>query len=119
VERVFYPGLPNHPQHELAARQFGGRGFGGMVSFDLKDASRESAGKFIDALTLALPGPTLGDVTTLVMYPAIASHRAFTPEQRKDLGISDGLIRLSVGIEDPEDIRADLARGLDALYANA
>jgi cystathionine gamma-synthase/methionine-gamma-lyase len=119
VDRVFYPGLPTHPQLEIAARQFGGRGFGGMVSFDLKNGNRENAGKFIDALTLALPGPTLGDVTTLVMYPAIASHRAFTPEQRKDLGISDGLIRLSVGIEDPEDIRADLERGLDALSADA
>jgi cystathionine gamma-synthase/methionine-gamma-lyase len=115
VERVFYPGLPSHPQHALAERQFGGRGYGGMVSFDLKDGNRERAGKFIDALCLALPGPTLGDVTTLVMYPAIASHRAFTPEQRAELGISDGLIRLSVGIENAEDIRTDLSRSLDRL----
>lgn len=119
VECVHYPGLKDHPQHDLAARQFGGRGYGGMLSFDLKNGNRDRAAKFIDSLTLALPGPTLGDVTTLVMYPAIASHRAFTPEQRKDLGISDGLIRLSVGIENPEDIRRDLARGLDALAADA
>lgn len=119
VGTVHYPGLKSHAQHDLAARQFGGRGYGGMVSFELKGSRRDQATRFIDSLRLALPGPTLGDVTTLVMYPAIASHRAFTPEQRQGLGITDGLIRLSVGIENVNDIRNDLAHGLTALAQDA
>jgi cystathionine gamma-synthase/methionine-gamma-lyase len=115
IARVYYPGLASHPQATLAASLFGGRGFGGMVSFDLARADRATASRFIDGLKLALPGPTLGDVETLVMYPAIASHRSFTAEQRAELGIGDGLIRLSVGIEHPADILADLEGSLNAL----
>jgi cystathionine gamma-synthase/methionine-gamma-lyase len=112
IARVHYPGLPWHPQHALAVKLFEGRGFGGMVSFELSGVGREGSARFIDSLALALPGPTLGDVTTLVMCPAIASHRAFTPEERVDLGIPDSLIRLSVGIENPDDIIADLGQAL-------
>jgi cystathionine gamma-synthase/methionine-gamma-lyase len=112
VERVYYAGLETHPGHDVASRLFGGRGFGGLLSFDLRDAGREKAGRFLDALTLAVHAPTLGDVTTLVMYPPMASHRSLTPEQRAALGIGDGLIRLSVGVEDCEDIIGDIERAL-------
>ncbi|HEY3413824.1 MAG TPA: PLP-dependent aspartate aminotransferase family protein [Armatimonadota bacterium] len=112
VSRVYYPGLASHPQRELAGRLFGNRGFGGMVSFDLRDGGRRRVSRFIDSLKLAFPGPTLGDVETLVMYPALASHRALSAEQRAALGISDGLVRLSVGIEHAEDIIADIEQAL-------
>jgi len=117
VSRVFYPGLPSHPQHALARSLFGNRGFGGMVSFELRGGNRASVSRFIDSLRLAFPGPTLGDVETLVMYPAIASHRAFTAAQRHELGISDGLIRMSVGIENAADIVADIEQALGSTEA--
>ena len=118
VAHVNYPGLPEHPQHALAKRLFEGRGFGGMVSFDLRDAGRPEVFRFMEALALVLPATTLGDVYSLTLYPTHSSHRALSPEARASVGIGDGLVRLSVGIEDPEDIIADLAQALDtALYA--
>jgi cystathionine gamma-synthase/methionine-gamma-lyase len=114
VARVYYPGVPDHPQRDLAARMFPGGEHGGMVSFDLVDATRQRVARFIDGLRLILPAPTLGDVTTLVMYPAIASHRSLTPEQRSGLGIGDGLVRLSVGIEAVDDLKADISQALEA-----
>jgi cystathionine gamma-synthase/methionine-gamma-lyase len=107
IARVRYPGLASHPQHELAKRQFGGL-FGGVVTFDLKDATKAAAFRFLDALELAASATTLGDLFTEVLYPAISSHRRVAPEERARLGISEGTLRLSVGIEDPEDIVADL-----------
>lgn len=118
ISRVFYPGVESHPQHALAERLFGGRGFGGMVSFELRDSDRTGVSRFIDSLQLAFPGPTLGDVETLVMYPAIASHRALTAQQRAYLGISDGVVRLSVGIENGDDIIADLEQALRKVGAD-
>lgn len=112
VARVHYPGLPWHPQHALATRLFGGRGYGAMVSFELRENTRAAVSSFIDGLRLALPGPTLGDVTTLVMSPLIASHRGLTPAERAELGIADGLVRISVGIEHPSDIIADMEQAL-------
>jgi cystathionine gamma-synthase/methionine-gamma-lyase len=112
VSRVNYPGLPDHSQHELAARLFGGRGFGGMMSFDLQDAGRSDVFRFMEALEMVLPATTLGDVYSLTLYPAHSSHRQIAPEIRAALGIGDGLVRLSVGIEDFEDIIADLAQAL-------
>jgi cystathionine beta-lyase/cystathionine gamma-synthase len=113
VARVNYPGLPDHPQHALAARLFEGRGFGGMVSFDLRDAGQAEVFRFMEALELVLPATTLGDVYSLTLYPAHSSHRLVAPEVREAIGIGDGLVRLSVGIEDAEDIMADLRQALE------
>ncbi len=115
IARVNYPGLSDHPQHALAARLFAGRGFGGMLSFDLRDAGQTEVFCFMEALQLILPATTLGDVYSLTLYPAHSSHRAVAPDVRKALGIGDGLVRLSVGIEDVQDITADLAQALETL----
>lgn len=111
VGRVFYPGLPSHPQHELAADQFGERG-GGVVTFALKDDTREAAYRFLDALDIAASATTVGDLFTEVLHPATASHRAVDPAERLRMGITDGTVRVSVGIEDPYDIVADIDRAL-------
>jgi cystathionine gamma-synthase/methionine-gamma-lyase len=112
VARVRYPGLPDHPQHELATRQFGGL-YGGVVSFALREDTKEAAFRFLDALELAASATTIGDLFTEVLYPAISSHRRLAPEERKRLGITDGFLRISVGIEDLSDIVADIDRALD------
>ncbi len=113
VERVYYPGLPSHPQHALADRMLGSK-FGAMLAFDLRDGARARVGRFMDALTLVAPAPTLGDVRTLTLYPVVASHRGLTPDERAAVGIGEGLVRLSVGIEEPADIIEDLKQGLAA-----
>jgi cystathionine beta-lyase/cystathionine gamma-synthase len=113
VSRVYYPGLPSHPQHELAKQLFQERDYGGMVSFDLAGADQDVVFRFFEALHLCLPATTLGDVCTLVLYPPHSSHRALSPEERARIGIGDGLVRLSVGIEAVEDILRDLAQALD------
>ena len=115
ITHVNYPGLPDHPQHSLAARLFGGRGFGGMVSFDLSGAAQAQVFSFMEALELVLPATTLGDVYSLALYPTHSSHRYVTPEVRAAVGIGDGLVRLSVGIEDANDIMADLAQALERM----
>jgi len=112
VERVYYPGLKDHPQHTVAKRLFGNVGYGGMVSFELKDADRGIVFRFLEALQLVLPATTLGDVYSLVLYPAMSSHRALSPAERARVGISERLVRLSVGIEAVEDIIADLEQAL-------
>jgi cystathionine beta-lyase/cystathionine gamma-synthase len=113
VARVHYPGLPSHAQHGLAGRLLGGR-YGAMVAFDLGDATRAAVRRFMDALRLIAPAATLGDLRTLALYPAHASHRGLTPEERRAVGIGDGLVRLSIGIEEPADLIADLERALAA-----
>lgn len=115
VARVNYPGLKTHPQHGLAAALFGGELWGAMVSFDLADAGRAEVFCFLEALRLVQPATTLGDVYTLTLYPAMSSHRALDPQVRAQIGIGDGLVRLSVGIEDPRDIVADLEQALGAM----
>jgi cystathionine beta-lyase/cystathionine gamma-synthase len=112
VDQVNYPGLPDHPQHAIAARLFDGHGFGGMLSFDLRDAGQPEVFAFMEALDLVLPATTLGDVYSLTLYPAHSSHRQVAPEVRAQIGIGDGLVRLSVGIEQAEDVIADLAQAL-------
>jgi cystathionine gamma-synthase/methionine-gamma-lyase len=115
VQKVHYPGLADHPQHDLARRLFGDRGFGGVVSFEIRGAGAEEVGCFMDGLRLVLPAPTMGDVYSLALYPAQASHRGLTPEQRAGLGIGDNLVRISVGIEAAEDIIADVEQALAAV----
>jgi cystathionine gamma-synthase/methionine-gamma-lyase len=112
ISRVHYPGLAEHPQHELAKRLFPPGLFGGMMSFELNEAGKAEVFRFLEALELVLPATTLGDVYSLALYPAISSHRALTAKERAQIGISDSLIRLSVGIEAASDIIDDLAHAL-------
>ena len=111
VEAVHYPGLPSHPQHELAKRQM--RGFGGMVSIVLRDGP-EAARRFCERTRLFALAESLGGVESLVNLPAVMTHASVPPERRARLGISDALVRLSVGVEDVEDLREDLAQALAA-----
>jgi len=112
IARVNYPGLPNHPQHSVATRLFREGCYGGMVSFEIAGADQAQVFRFMEALKLVLPATTLGDVYSLTLYPAHSSHRALSPEERAAIGIGEGLVRLSVGIEDVEDIIADLDQAL-------
>jgi len=112
VSRVWYPGLPSHPQHALARRLFRAGCFGGMVAFELRDAGQPEVFHFMQALKMIQTGASLGDVGSLVLYPAIASHRSLSREERYRRGITDGVVRLSVGIEGVRDIIADLEQGL-------
>ncbi len=105
VERVIYPGLSNHPQHALAARQM--LGFGGMITFFIKDGL-DAARTFLERCELFALAESLGGVESLIEHPGIMTHASVPPEQRAALGISDTLIRLSVGIEDVDDLIADL-----------
>jgi cystathionine gamma-synthase/methionine-gamma-lyase len=91
---------------------FAGKGYGGVLSFEIKDADKATAFRFMEALAVCLPATTLGDVYSLVLHPATASHRSLTAEERQRVGITDGLVRLSTGIEAPEDIIADLEQAL-------
>jgi len=110
VERVIYPGLPSHPQYELAQKQQ--TGFGGMVTFFIKGGLDESR-TFLENLKVFALAESLGGVESLAEHPAIMTHASVPPELRKKLGISDTLIRLSVGIEETEDILEDIANALD------
>ncbi len=109
VKKVNYPGLKSHPQHELAAKQQ--RGFGGVLSFEV-EGGKESAWKLIDATRMLSITANLGDAKSTITHPATTTHGRLTPEQRENAGISDGLIRIAVGLEDIDDIKADLSRGL-------
>lgn len=112
VAQVNYPGLPAHPQHKLARQQFAERGYGGVLSFEIAGAGQPQAFRFMEALKLCLPATTLGDIYTLVLHPATSSHRSLSAQERARVGIGDGLVRLSVGIEDSADIIADLEQAL-------
>lgn len=109
VARVYYPGLPSHPQHALAMRQQ--RAGGALLSFDVK-GGREAAWKVIDSTRLISITGNLGDVKTTITHPATTTHGRLAPEARAAAGIGEGLIRLAVGLESVEDLKADLARGL-------
>jgi cystathionine gamma-lyase len=110
VRAVFYPGLASHPQHELARRQMDG--FGGIISLDL-DTDLAGARRFLESCAIFALAESLGGVESLIEHPALMTHASIPAEQRARLGIGDGLIRLSVGIEDVDDLRADLRRALD------
>jgi cystathionine beta-lyase/cystathionine gamma-synthase len=109
VRRVFYPGLPSHPQHDLARQQM--HAFGGMISVDLA-GTLDDARRFLERCHLFALAESLGGVESLIEHPAIMTHASVPPEVRQELGISDTLVRLSVGIEDPDDLIAELSAAL-------
>ena len=111
VRKVLYPGLPTHPGHDIQQRQ--ARGFGGMISFDLGDY--DAAKRLLDRLEVMSLAESLGGVETLISHPATMTHASVPAERRRELGIGDGLVRISVGIEDLPDLLGDLERGLDAV----
>ncbi len=110
VAQVWYPGLASHPDHEVAVRQMSG--FGGVVSFCIR-GDLTSTGRFVDALEIPLIAPSLGGVETLVEQPALMSYYELSTEARAELGIPDNLVRLALGIEDTDDLIADLAQALE------
>jgi methionine-gamma-lyase len=110
VERVHYPGLASHPQHEVAARQL--RGFGGTLAFEVA-GGLEAGSRVAEALELGWIGGSLGSVMTLIAHPASTTHRQVDPEARRAAGIGDGLLRIAVGLEDPDDLIEDFTRALD------
>jgi cystathionine gamma-lyase len=112
VERVMYPGLPSHPQHDLAKRQMSA--FGGMISLELKGGLSASR-RFLESCRVFTLAESLGGVESLIEHPAIMTHASVPPEQRAALGIADGLVRLSVGIEDIDDLKADLAHAFEQI----
>jgi cystathionine beta-lyase/cystathionine gamma-synthase len=114
VARVHYPGLPHHPHHAVAKRLFPNEQYGGLLAFELKEQSREAAFRFINRLRLCLPATSLGDVFTLVSYPPIASHRTLNRAELHKMGIADGCIRVSVGIEQVGDIISDIDQALQS-----
>ena len=109
VSRVLYPGLPSHPQHDLAKRQM--HGFGGIISIYL-DGDFDAAKRFCERLEVFTLAESLGGVESLANHPAVMTHASVPAERRAEIGITDNLVRLSVGIEDLEDLRADLAHAL-------
>lgn len=111
-ERVLYPGLPQDTNHEVATRMLEG-GFGGLLAFEIKGADRRASFRFLESVRLCKPAPSLGDVGTLVMHAASASARRMTDEERAAAGIKESLIRVSVGLEDPEEIAADLIAAVE------
>src|SRR5438094_114542 len=111
VRRVYYPGLRSHPQYELAKRQM--RGFGGMLAFDL--GSLDAARTLLNGVRLHALAESLGGVETLISHPATMTHASVPAERRLALGITDGLVRISAGVEDIEDLKEDLAQALDGV----
>ena len=108
VKAVFYPGLPSHPQHALAARQM--TGFGGMLTFDV--GSQDAAHEVCNRVRLMALAESLGGVETLISHPASMTHASVPPERRAKIGLTDGMVRISAGVEDPADLIADLAQAL-------
>ncbi len=110
-ERVIYPGLESHPQHELATRQMSG--FGGMISIDL--GTKEDAGRMLRRVRVFSLAESLGGVESLISHPSSMTHASIEAERRASVGLSEGLVRLSVGVEDVEDLKADLEQALDGI----
>jgi len=108
VSRVNYPGLPGHPDHAIAARQM--RGYGGMLSFELRQP--EQVDRLLSRLRIVMPALSLGGVESLICVPGRSTHRTMTPAERQRAGISDSLLRVSVGIEDATDLLGDFAEAL-------
>jgi cystathionine gamma-synthase len=113
IERVLYPGLESHPQHELARQQM--RGFGGLITFLVKDADWRETADIVDAVRIPRIAPSLGGVESLIEQPLVMSYYQLTPEERAKFGIPDNMIRLSCGIENTDDLIADLAQALERM----
>jgi len=111
VKRVYYPGLPSHPQHDLAKRQM--RGFGGMLAFEL--GSLEAARTVLNSVRLHALAESLGGVETLISHPATMTHAPVPADRRAALGITDGLVRISAGVEDIDDLKEDISQALDKI----
>jgi cystathionine gamma-synthase len=111
VEKVYYPGLPSHPYYGVAKRTM--RGFGGLVTFLVRGADIEQTARVVDAVRIPRIAPSLGGAESLIEQPIHMSYHDFTPEQRQAVGIPDNMIRLSCGIENAEDLIADLAQALE------
>jgi cystathionine gamma-lyase/cystathionine beta-lyase/cystathionine gamma-lyase/homocysteine desulfhydrase len=109
VSKVFYPGLPDHPQHDLARRQM--YGFGGMLSFDV--GTFENARRVCNRVRLMALAESLGGVETLISHPASMTHSSVPPERRAEIGLTDSMVRISTGIEDPQDLIEDLKQALE------
>ncbi len=113
IERVFYPGLPSHPSHTIASRQM--TGFGGLVTFLVRDADWRQTSQIIDAVKIPRIAPSLGGVESLIEQPLVMSYFSYSPEDRQRFGIADNMIRISCGIEDAEDLIADLRQALKVI----
>jgi cystathionine beta-lyase/cystathionine gamma-synthase len=111
IPAVFYPGLPGHPQHELAKRQMSG--FGALITFET--GSLEKANSVLRRLKICTVGESLGGVETLVSHPATMTHAALGEEGRAKIGLTDGMVRISAGIEDADDLLQDLQQALSVL----
>jgi cystathionine gamma-synthase len=111
IERVFYPGLPSHPYHEIARQTM--HGYGGLVTFQVKDADWRQTADVVDAVRIPRIGPSLGGVESLIEQPMVMSYFDFSADQRRAMGIYDNMIRLSCGVENAEDLIADLAQALE------
>jgi len=112
IKRVWYPGLTSHPDHSIATAQM--RGFGGVVSFEV-DRTLEETSRFIDALEIPVIAASLGGCESLIEQPALMSHFELSPKERLEVGITDGLVRLAIGLEDADDLIADLAQALEKI----
>ncbi|MCY1455937.1 Cystathionine gamma-lyase [compost metagenome] len=110
IKTVYYPGLKNHPFHEIAKKQM--KAFGGMVSFDFKSGKKEDSIAFLEKLKVFTLAESLGGVESLANHPALMTHASIPADKRAEVGITDDLVRLSVGIEDAEDLIADLEQAL-------
>jgi cystathionine beta-lyase/cystathionine gamma-synthase len=110
IKRVYYPGLPSHPYHEIAKKQMSG--FGGMVSFTFKSGLKQDSISFLEKLKVFTLAESLGGVESLANHPALMTHASIPEDKRKEIGITDDLVRLSVGIEDVEDLIEDLKQAL-------
>jgi cystathionine gamma-synthase len=110
IERVYYPGLASHPTHAIAKSTM--KGFGGLITFLVRDADWKQTAAIIDACRIPRIGPSLGGVESLIEQPMVMSYFDYPPEQRQQFGIADNMIRMSCGIEDAEDLIADLEQAL-------
>lgn len=113
VQRVYYPGLPSHPSHPIAAAQM--QGFGGLITFEVRDADWRQTARVVDAARIPRIAPSLGGVESLIEQPMVMSYFHYSPEDRARFGISDNMIRIACGIEDADDLIADLAQALEAV----
>ena len=112
IETVYYPGLKSHPTHAIAAAQM--VGYGGLISFTVKDADWKETSRVVDAARIPRIAPSLGGVESLIEQPLVMSYFSYSPEERQSFGIDDNMIRMSCGIENTEDLIADLRQALDA-----